>query len=217
MAWRCFVVEPAGRLHRYLRRFTWAKELECPERDGAGHDAWAYLDEVEDPAAGIRDQEEKRAMAREADENGNRELLRKLVCGDLWPHNDGRWPKVCEFCGYEFQDGDEWQLNHASLWSRVDGTGDVFELPNAEPGAMWDAWWLEPKGEDGRHLVVKLPDGWEWEVDGPSSEAPAGWERQGEPPEITVSPSIASPGYHGFLVAGELTDDLEGRTYDGEG
>jgi hypothetical protein len=44
-----------------------------------------------------------------------------------------------------------------------------------------------------------------WEVTGP-------WE-PGEEPRWTVTPSIQTPGYHGHLTHGELTDDLEGRSY----
>ena len=68
-------------------------------------------------------------------------------------------------------------------------------------------------------LLVQLPDG-AWCMDGIASKDPSkkGWTVTGEPPNITVSPSInSSPGYpdgyHGFLQNGIISDDLEGRTY----
>lgn len=41
-----------------------------------------------------------------------------------------------------------------------------------------------------------------------------GWVVTGDPPNVTVTPSINCVGsYHGWLTAGVLTDDCEGRTY----
>lgn len=85
-----------------------------------------------------------------------------------------------------------------------------------DPGAMWL--------EDGE-LVCKIPGGSagsEWQVDrGRLMNADperAGkkrlpeWTRTGEPPNITVSPSINYMGfYHGWLCEGVLSDDCEGR------
>lgn len=42
----------------------------------------------------------------------------------------------------------------------------------------------------------------------------AQWSRTGEPPRITVAPSINEVGvFHGFIRDGLITDDVEGRTY----
>lgn len=42
-----------------------------------------------------------------------------------------------------------------------------------------------------------------------------GWNVQGVPPAITVAPSINFEGrYHGFLIAGVISDDCEGRKFD---
>jgi hypothetical protein len=41
-----------------------------------------------------------------------------------------------------------------------------------------------------------------------------GWTVTGEPPRITVQPSINAVGdYHGWLIDGVLRDDVEGRRY----
>ena len=137
------------------------------------------------------------------------------------PASDPRWPTHC-VCGYTFQEDDTRQLFKSRLYRRED-TGALLTLSEAEPGMMWDADWLLDMGEtytgpDGRCFIMRLPGHGEWTIDGPSSNGP-GWERTGEPPKITVRPSILShpskmrQGYHGWLTDGVLSDDLEGRTY----
>lgn len=88
---------------------------------------------------------------------------------------------------------------------------------------MLDAFWHARKGPDGIALVVVLPPAKEdtrsnwWHVDGPSrnnGEPGPGWTRTGDPrnpPSLSVSPSILTDGYHGFLTAGVLTDSLSDR------
>lgn len=42
----------------------------------------------------------------------------------------------------------------------------------------------------------------------------ATWIRMGDPPRITVSPSINEVGiWHGYIRDGMITDDVEGRAY----
>jgi hypothetical protein len=103
------------------------------------------------------------------------------------------------------------------------------------PGDMWYApKMLDPKHADfylehvlstqyrrdwlGKRppLFVCLPNGDHFCVDSQVSEPRDGhgWEVTGEPPHITVSPSInAVGGYHGWLQNGVLSDDVEGRQY----
>jgi hypothetical protein len=74
-----------------------------------------------------------------------------------------------------------------------------------------DLYWDE--SHDPAHLVAVLPSCELWDIDGPSSNGP-GWSRSGEPPAVTVSPSILTPRYHGFLRNGVFTPDIDkGRTY----
>lgn len=114
-------------------------------------------------------------------------------------------------------------------------TGAVFDrLGDCPPGAMWDAasWYVAgAKGghllggvneQDGRWLVVRLPNGHDWSIDSrcrnctlPNDDTHRCWVRHGEPPTITVDKngrtcsagagSIQSGNYHGFLRNGELT------------
>lgn len=68
-------------------------------------------------------------------------------------------------------------------------------------------------------LLVCLPNGTFWCIDSLPAKGESGWDVTGEPPNITVSPSIYNgPGqpnaYHGFLSNGILSDDIEGRRFN---
>lgn len=106
---------------------------------------------------------------------------------------------------------------------------------NVKVGDMWPAPWLV---QDVAHmfflsdayvskwknpggfrlpLVVRLPDGSDFCVDGPcydKGKRYGGWDVTGEPPNITLSPSINIVGYyHGWIQNGVITDDCEGRKF----
>jgi hypothetical protein len=49
-----------------------------------------------------------------------------------------------------------------------------------------------------------------WTIDGLASSG-GRWTRTGEAPNFTVTPSILTPKYHGYLTAGVLTDSLPDR------
>jgi hypothetical protein len=61
-------------------------------------------------------------------------------------------------------------------------------------------------------IMVMLPDWSLWCIDQKSSNG-EGWTVVGNAPQVTASPSILVPRYHGFLQNGVLTPDLDGRTY----
>lgn len=61
-------------------------------------------------------------------------------------------------------------------------------------------------------LCVVCPDGSHWIVDQRSSNGD-GWIVTGDAPNITCTPSILVPGYHGFLQQGKFSSDLENRSY----
>ena len=76
-----------------------------------------------------------------------------------------------------------------------------------EPGAMW----REPEEDlHGRECwAIVLPNGRVWRTTDPASDPPHQmWDVSGEPPALTVSPSIndSSPrgGWHGWITSGEL-------------
>jgi hypothetical protein len=196
MIWQCFLLEPTDRVQRALRRYSGPQAGHGWTCETGYHNA---MTRIEDGPLIVTERGTHRTEPAD------------------WPHDDPRWPTHCA-CGYAFDDaaGDQRQLFYAALHRLPDGQETT--LHDAPAGAMWDAAWLADHwhGADGRCLMLKLPDGSEWVIDGPAGNAPGkipGWERTGTPPLITARPSILSPGYHGFLTDGVLTDDLEGRTY----
>lgn len=70
-------------------------------------------------------------------------------------------------------------------------------------------------------IAVMCPDGTPWVVDerygrldASGQRVKAGWTVTGKPPCLTVTPSINVVGrYHGWLIEGLLTDDIEGRVF----
>lgn len=197
----CFWVEPTAEGTVHLRRFVWSAvqgrgEAEpCPGPMGY-HDASVDLGETW-------------SVVR------NAKGFIEATPDDAIAHDDPRWPTTCAACGFVFRDSDPWQVNVQEGWRRPD-TGEVIHhgLMGIPAGAMWDAQWMPEKwrGPDGLSLTVQLPDGGAWCVDGPASNAPAGtfqtWARTGDPravpPTVSATPSILTPGYHGFLTAGKL-------------
>jgi hypothetical protein len=66
-------------------------------------------------------------------------------------------------------------------------------------------------------LVVLLPGRNVFLIDGKCCSDGGfygGWNVSGTPPAITVAPSINAEGrYHGYLIAGVISDDCEGRKF----
>lgn len=217
---RTYWLEPTDQVAVGLRRYTtrgtggWA----CAE---GWHEALTFTGTV---AAEYRETDHGRVLAARPDV----------------PHDDPRWPAECaRGCGYRFGPDDPWQVWQELLYRRAD-TGEVVTLrprkdydpPDAPapapPGAMWNAWWLPDtpawRGPDGMALMVRLPDGHDWHVDGEASNCTRKgdathkcWVRRGDPRQANVTAgkdgetcaagagSIASAGYHGFLRDGVLT------------
>lgn len=199
MTTTCFLITPTGEACRSLRRYT-TGEQHCPAHGTWGHSAAVAID----PAPLIRD------------DRGF------LVNKDSFASDDPRWPVQCKDCGYVFQADDPRVVDYDEIYLGPEGQRYHTRLtrspmPGAEPapaGAMWSAPWMADawRGPDGLALYLRLPDGHDWFIDGPSRSG-GYWTRSGTPPRLTVTPSIASPGYHGWLNDGVLTADLEGRTY----
>lgn len=85
-----------------------------------------------------------------------------------------------------------------------DRNGTTTTLDEASPGAMWFM-----RGD----LHVRLPNGYDWNIDGPTADG-KGWTREGKPPDVSAQPSIGLPWppdehedyYHGFLRDGKLIE-----------
>ena len=198
MPTKCYFLEETNRIRRYLRRYVTGSKSKT--QDHGYHQAWVFLDDIER----TKDNE---------------------VSGDLWPHDDPKWPEKC-VCGYVFKEDETWQLFINAMYKRQD-TGELVALREAPPGAMWYADWMpNHKGPDGHCLVVRLPNGGDWMVDGVASnctrpgEKHQCWVRSGIPPNVTAgkqggntcsagagSIGLTSNGvnYHGFLRDGILT------------
>lgn len=140
------------------------------------------------------------------------------------PKDDPRWPTRCE-CGYEFVDGDHWQVA-GDRWYKREDNGLYLSLRKAPPGAMYDATWLHGHkrwvGLDGAAWHVVCPNGCTWHIDGqasnctmPNDDVHKCWVRHGKAPNFTVDKngttcaagagSIICGDYHGFLQNGSLT------------
>lgn len=210
MGVKCFLIVPSDMVERRLRRYTSGDGNPCPRVPGqySYHDASAAIDRIESSFRGL-----------------DGEVASSSV--EAWDRTDERWPKACR-CNYVFVEDDEWQYSPERLWRRED-TGELLLLRDAPPGAMYDAYWYhampEYCGLDGRALIVKLPNGVPWHIDGCANNCTDQadfhrgghkcWVRHGEPPLITVDKagktcgagagSILSGNYHGFLRQGVFT------------
>ncbi len=72
------------------------------------------------------------------------------------------------------------------------------------PGGHPDWFCIDRKASDGKH-----DRGWEVRIDGPLAA--------GQKPNITITPSINCVGsYHGYITAGVISDDCEGRKFEGQ-
>lgn len=202
MSIRCFLLEPTDIYVRKLR--CWGGRKDSCSVSGHGF----HAAEVElERGPGI------------PEENG-------VIVGNVWPgmpgDDDPRWPQACK-CGWPFGPEHRYRDQHG-LWRRAD-TGELVELINAPPGAMWRATWYEDwcKGPDGQCIVVKTPGG-DWMIDSQASNCTIPddhqqqrhhcWIRHGTPPDLTVDKngvtcsagagSIQAGNWHGFLRNGEL-------------
>lgn len=204
---KCFWLERTNTVRRSLRRYTQGSTgYTCAS---GWHEAMVPFDDS--PAI----------WGRELLGKWNRETLTHRD-EDRPPLDDPRWPQQCRSCSYQFLPTDPKQFFWDLLYRDVDAN-ELTTLRDAAPGAMWDAWWLHdisggmaPPTADGLRLMVKLPNGREWFIDGrasnctlPNDDVHHCWIRHGTPPDLVVDKngvtcsagagSIAAPGYHGFL------------------
>lgn len=209
----CFMLEIAPKGRRSLRRFVSYNQAAKCAGPSSYHNALTAIDEIDMPLPETQPEDSIGRLA-----------YQEPVVKEDFPHDDPRWPRGCP-CGYVFQEADNWQVFVDRLWTDT-RTGKLVTLEEAEPGAMWNAYWLLPfyAGPDGRCLMTKLPNGHQWCIDGMATNCglakgrPQGkwcWNRQGEPPRVTVGRascpncgvgggSIGAPGWHGYITDGEL-------------
>jgi len=97
--------------------------------------------------------------------------------------------------------------------------GDMWYLPEPIPAHLAR---LAPEHAGQRPLILVLPGPCRFSVFGPTWSAggagPSGWAVSGEPPLITLTPSIDVKGiYHGYVRDGVITDDIDGRRFNDDG
>jgi hypothetical protein len=100
--------------------------------------------------------------------------------------------------------------------------GAIWPLPHIGPGSEDRAWaedvllsieYLRDHAERDP-LCLRLPDGSHWVMDCRAAQGnETGWTITGEAPVLTASPSINTGRYHGWLIDGVLSEDLDGRRY----
>ncbi len=188
----CFWVEPTGKSLRTLRRYLRGEEP-CPSEPGEYHNASVELPESFDTTWS----------------NDSESGARYVGAIDVAEYaGDPRWPTHCA-CGYEFREEDHWQVNQEPIFASADGrlawTSPAYQR-KPTPGAMFEIYWRPGlRKDDGHAIAVVCPDGMVWEIDGPASSG-GFWSRTGTPPKLSVTPSILTPGYHGYLTNGVLTE-----------
>jgi hypothetical protein len=120
-----------------------------------------------------------------------------------------------------------WTCRMVDDWRAATEVGDMAFIPledirvHADGFRSWRRYRLSESYERDhaahrQPLCVRLPDGSLFcpDSNADGDDAHRGWTVTGEPPRISVSPSINVVGhYHGFLQEGVLSDDVEGRTF----
>ncbi len=205
---QCYWMDRTERVKRYLRRYV-NNGSKC-EKGYGYHNGETFIEEA-DVIWYVFDNDKERT-----------EYVSSPRVAD-WSKDDSRWPTKCNFCDYLFTPEDTYQVRDELIYVRPD-TGERFTEEEAPPGAMWNAWWSQFKGPDGLSLYVKLPNGHQWNIDGPANNCTMPndhrqlnhhcWVREGTPPLLTVGKngvtcgagagSILSGNYHGFLRNGVL-------------
>lgn len=208
MSVKCFFIEPSETVIRYYRRYESGNCQNKGEFDY--HNSKILRDEIKVPVSKGKSETDPRMVHELVDE-----------C-DI-----SLFPTHCDKCGFQFTENSKFQLTSDRLYYSKE-KNDYFSLSNLPPGAMYYADWMLHensnlfRGPDGHSLIVILPNGNPWTIDGPANNCTEPkdydhrcWVRHGEVPNITVDKngntcaagagSIQSGDYHGFLRNGELT------------
>lgn len=207
----CFWVEPTGRARLSLRRFYFApsengsmpayRYRACPESEW-GCDATVTLDDY--------------VWARFRTDGDFGKVLLTVPRSQRPRASDPRWPTACSACSRPFDRHAVRQVNQSLEYERADGTLLTMKGHHSpeHAGALYDLWWRgfdrNPAASDDLDVTAVCPDGTHWHIDHRASSG-GYWTRTGDPrdPEsLTVSPSIQTGAYHGFLQSGRFTDDL---------
>lgn len=149
------------------------------------------------------------------------EVFRGMDFDDHPEFEDYDWPHACPRCGAKLDYEGEWETGWRTFMGtaswRNPQTGEVKDNQHDfGPGAMYEVGymeWLKERTPDGKVWAVVLPPAGQadyWVIDDKASSG-GYWTRTGTPPNLSVTPSILTPNYHGFLTNGVLTDSLPDR------
>lgn len=185
-----FIAEPTGTCRLSLRRFR--------HRTSEGehfHDTTVIIDE--------------NAPVTPDNPDGTKPITDHRV-----PRDDPRWPASCP-CGEPFGPGDQWQVNELDWYQGPGGQLFAWGIGSWDgiPGAVMRTTWRDVDGRPPAWHVCLPNQAW-WNTNDRSAPAQGEtafgpyWTVTGEPPNITVSPSIddQSPSrpWHGWIRAGAL-------------
>ena len=102
----------------------------------------------------------------------------------------------------------EWgsDVQPGDCWYAIENEGKWCMYTDPERGLIIQAQ-VAPEHKGKRPLIVVLPNGEAWCVHAGSTRAGSGWQVSGDPPQITVRPSIAmttETSWHGWIRDGQL-------------
>ncbi len=197
--WKTYEITPVPFVRRELRMFYFADagrpETKCPGGRMSEHDASVTID-AELPMA-IED-------------------MKPTPAENFF--SDDRWPVTCGQCGAGLPPDPIRQVNNHRLYTGfADGKLRTLHDKDIAPGAIYHADWADDAFPcfEGCCYAIVLPGGHAWMPGCPAVNSKTGWTISG--PDflhLTASPSINHPGiYHGWLAAGILSDDCEGRKF----
>lgn len=144
-----------------------------------------------------------------------------------WPCRFLETPPMASFegDGKTYHYVDTRQLKCGDMWYARGDDGQVVSEERRRGMHLTAHYWAHNAGRPP--IMVLLPQRYstgpglqEFCVDGQCHNGERGyydgWTVSGTPPQITVSPSINMVGsYHGYLQNGVVTDDVDGRKFEG--
>jgi hypothetical protein len=107
-----------------------------------------------------------------------------------------------------------WVYDPTGEWTKAGKHQMIAEERKGEIGYLSQFYWRD--WSDKRPpITVVCPNGETWEIDRKSKDGD-GWTVTGEFPDLSCNPSIVVEGYHGYLIGGIFSKDLEGRGQNGK-
>lgn len=162
----CFLLQPTDLIQVRLRRYM-GNTSDCPAPGNHGmHQAWVLI-----------------GNDKEIEGVNNVNTFKGPI-----PDNDPRWPTKCD-CGLPFPEDLPRQYFPQHLYRRTDN-GELVTWRDAPGGAMLVPDWYD----DPKPLLVKLPNGWEWNVDSRASNCDSPCQHCQQPYHSHNTETCSNPG-----------------------